>query len=120
MKKYIGVYVILCAILLILFVTHGIPYGTIVREDDFASMRAGKTTYILLAYNIIISLVVLVVGIVISCKKDNKLRFKWLFPIGMLVFILALVPILKIVSIGGFHAAKDIEFYYSLLTSYSR
>ena len=115
MKKYICIYAILCAILLILFVTHGIPYGNIIREQTHElAMDEGKTTWILLTYNIVIGIAVLAVGIVVSCIKDNKIRLKWLFPIGMLVFNVALVPIFKIATIGGF-IREEIDYFLSLL-----
>ena len=115
MKKYIGVYMILYAILLIMFITHGIPYGSIVWEEtEELIMDAGTATWILLVYNILIALVVLVVGIAVSCLKDNKIRAKWLFPISMFAFIFALVPIVKVITIGGF-IRVEIDYYFSLL-----
>ena len=118
MKKYIITYVILYAILLCLFLTHGIPYGNIVRESIISTVDAQTTTWTLLTYNIIIALIILVAGIVVSCLKENKIRFKWLFPVSMLALIIALVPIVKILAIGGFSGSAHYEFYYSLVTSY--
>ena len=48
MKKYIGVYIFLLAILLIMFITGGIHQGNIVRELEMGD--ACKTTVILLTY----------------------------------------------------------------------
>ena len=111
MKKYIGKYMILFVILLIMFITGGIPYGNTVKEIELGWMDTGKTTVILLTYNLIITIIVLVAGIMISCKKDNKTPLKWLFPIGMLAFIFTLVPIIKEVSIGGRFVVETTYFY---------
>ena len=113
MKKYIGVYMFLLAIVLIMFITGGIHQGNIVREIEMGG-GACKNTVILLTYNTIIVLIVLIVGSIISFIKDNKIRFKWVFPIGMLVFALVLVPIVKIVTVGGF-VGVETEYYFSIL-----
>ncbi len=60
MKKYIGVYMILFVILLIMFITGGIPYGNTVKEIELGWMDTGKTTVTLLTYNLIITIIVFV------------------------------------------------------------
>ena len=112
MKKYIGVYIFLLTILLSMFITGGIHQGNIVREFEMGD--ACKTTVILLTYNTIIVVIVLIVGIIFSFIKDNKIRLKWVFPIGMLVFVLVLVPIVKLVTAGGF-VGVETEYYFSIL-----
>ena len=118
MKKYMCIYAILYVVLLVLIITGGIPYGIILNEIDKRGMPDGsQSTTMLLIFNIIIALVVFVVGMITSCIKNNKLRFKWLFPIGILVFTVALVPIIQIISIGGLSAGVHQE-YYSFTTSF--
>ena len=75
----------LLAILLIMFITGGIHQGNIVREIEMGG-GACKNTVILLTYNTIIVLIGLIVGIIISFIKYNKIRFKWVFPIGLQVY----------------------------------
>ncbi|MBR3515166.1 MAG: hypothetical protein IKO10_02335 [Lachnospiraceae bacterium] len=118
MKKYKAVYVILFAILLIMFITGGIPFGSILREEKGTAMDAGVATWIVLIYNLIIALIVLAVGIAISCIKDNKIRIKWLFPIGMLAFIITLVPVIKVIVVGGFSPNQYNEIYSSFVFTF--
>ena len=118
MKKYLCIYAILYVILLVLLITGGIPYGIILNETDKRGMPDGsKSTMTLLIFNIIIALVVFASGMIITCIKSNKLHFKWLFPGGILLFTVALVPIIQIISTGGFIEGVHQE-YHSFITSF--
>lgn len=86
MKKYIITYVVLFAILLVMGLTHGIPFGVTVSEvDEIFGIMPKISKHIVLIYNIGIMLGCLIGAILITMKKDNTFSLKWLIPVVMLV-----------------------------------
>ena len=119
MKKYITIYSVLFAVLFLILITGGIPYGIVLQEydDAFFGIKDGYTGYMILQiYNILIMLICLIANIMTTCRKNNPIRHKWLLPIIMLVF-LAFLPIVKLHLGGGLFFSMRTE-HYSLATSY--
>ena len=86
MKKYVIAYLILFLILLGLGLTHGIPFGITVSElDFFYAFYPGIRRNIMLIYNIIIMLVCFVMAVILTSKKENVFKCKWLIPVIMLI-----------------------------------
>lgn len=90
-EKYIITYIVLLAILLIMRLTHGIPFGIMVSEiDELYGIVLKINKHIVLIYNIVIMLGCLVGTILVTVKKDNTFSLKWLIPIVMLISFLFL------------------------------
>jgi multisubunit Na+/H+ antiporter MnhC subunit len=115
MKKYIGVYVILYAIILFLFLTGGVSQGIIIDEYDLGHTADGvKGETIFLVYNVIISLSCLVASIITVCLKGNRIRHKWIIPVVMIILIVLFLPIVYKWQIGGI-TGRPYEDYYTLI-----
>lgn len=85
MKKYIIAYLILFLILLGLGLTHGIPFGITVSENEFNGINPGIIRSIMLIYNIIIMLACFVMAVILTNQKENVLKCKWLIPVIMFI-----------------------------------
>lgn len=86
MKKYVIAYLILFLILLGLGLTHGIPFGITVSENDFFyGINPGIIRNIMLIYNIIIMLACFVITVILTKQKENVLKCKWLIPVIMFI-----------------------------------
>ena len=117
MKKYIGLYAVLLAIMLLILITGGIPQGIILdTHDNLGYADGSKSEKIFLIYNFVTILVCLITSIVITCKKVNQIRFKWIIPVLLLALCVTLLPIVRISSIGGI-TGRPYNAYQSLLTS---
>lgn len=93
MRKYIIAYLILFLILMGLGLTHGIPLGIIVSENDFFyGINPGTIRNIMLIYNIIIMLACFVIAVILTNQKENVLKCKRLIPV--IIFIcFAFLPV---------------------------
>lgn len=118
MKKYICSYAILFIILLLILITGGIPQGIIIHEIDSLGHADGfKVEQVFLIYNVAAILVCLITSIVITCIKANRIRFKWIIPVILLVLSASLLPIFRISSMGGFTGRSNTA-YQSFVTSF--
>ena len=118
MKKYFCSYAILFMILLLILITGGIPQGIIIHEIDSLGHADGfKVEQVFLIYNFITILVCIITSIVITCMKANQIRFKWIIPVVLLILSAALLPIVRISSMGGFTGRSNTA-YQSFVTSF--
>ena len=115
LRKYVFVYIILFAVLIIIFLTHGIPNGIIIHEEDYRErMYDGSiVTWTFLIYNAGIILACFIVSIITTSIKGNRIRFKWLIPVVMLIISIVFLPTVQIMSLGGFSGHDVYKGYYS-------
>lgn len=115
LRKYVFVYIILFAVLIIIFLTHGIPNGIILHEEDNREwMYDGSiVTWTLLIYNTGIIFACFIVSIITTCIKGNRIRFKWLISVVMLIISIVFLPTVQIMSLGGFSGHDIYKGYYS-------
>ena len=86
MKKYVIAYFILFLILLGLGLTHGIPFGITVSEEELIhSIFPFIIRDIMLTYNLIIMLACFVMAVIVTNQKENILKCKWLIPVIMFI-----------------------------------
>ena len=118
MKKYLCAYAILFMILLLILITGGIPWGTIIDAQNSLGTADGfKVETVFLMYNFITILLCLITSIVITCVKANQIRYKWIISVILLAFSATLLPIVRTSSMGGFTGASNIA-YQSFVTSF--
>ena len=114
LRKYIIVYIFLFAVLIIVFLTHGIPNGIIIHEVDHRDWMDGvKYTMTFLVYNAGIILLCFITSIITTLHKGNRIRFKWLIPILMLIISIVCLPVFLAVQIGGF-SGGIYNYYYTI------
>ena len=119
MKKYTASYLVIFFIQVVLQITHGVPFGIIYVYDDKSMYRDGGITIrTALIGNLIIVLICLLITVLITLYKNNRIRYKW--PILIALFAQALlIPAEKAECIGGFVGGYDI-IYISLINSLYR
>lgn len=111
MKKYGLAYSFLFLVLIILQKTKGISSSSIFVSYDYTITFDGQNvTCYLLVYNIAIMAICLLGAIVLTIRKGNKIKWKWLIPVIML-FYLIFLPITKTERINRFEP-QDVEIYY--------
>lgn len=93
MKKYIIAYLFLFLVLLGLGLTHGIPFGITVSENEFFyGFNPGIIRNVMLIYNITIMLACFLMAVILTNQKENVLKFKWLIPVIMFICF-AILPV---------------------------
>ncbi len=120
LRKYVFVYIILFAVLIIIFLTHGIPNGIILHEEDNREwMYDGSiVTWTLLIYNTGIIFACFIVSIITTSIKGNRIRFKWLIPVVMLIISIVFLPTVQIRSFRGINGQDIYKGYYSSIGIY--
>ena len=111
MKKYVCIYTILFAVLLLMIFTGGISQGIILDELDWGDLRQ-KTVFLI--YNLIISLVCFITAVISTGSKNNRIRYKWIIPVAALVLIVLFLPIVYVWGVGGF-AGGPHEYFFTLI-----
>ena len=109
MKKYICIYLILFAVLLLMFYTGGISQGIILNELDWGRLKA-KTVFLI--YNLIVSLVCLITAVISTASKKNSIRYKWIVPAAALILIVLFLPLVYVWQVGGFAGGPHEYFFY--------
>ena len=118
MKKYVIAYSVLFLILLGLGLTHGIPFGITISEQDWSmAFYPIILREILLIYNIIIMLVCFVIAVILTKQKQNVLKYKWLIPVIMFI-CLVFLPVGMYEDIQLVPSGHTKEFWssFSLIT----
>ena len=111
MKKYICIYLILFAVLLLMFYTGGISQGIILNELDWGRLKA-KTVFLI--YNLIVSLVCLITAVISTASKKNGIRYKWIVPAAALILIVLFLPLVYVWQVGGF-AGGPHEYFFTAI-----
>ncbi len=107
MKKYVCIYLIIFAVLLLMIFTRGISQGVVLHEHDWGMLRA-KTVFLI--YNSIVSLVCLITANISTVSKKNRIRFKWIIPVAVLIVFVFFIPVVYVWQVGG--AAGGVHEYY--------
>ncbi len=117
MKKFIGVYVILFVTIMGLILTKGIDWKIeLISAMTMKHIRDGFNFFsYLLIGNLVIAVVCWIVTIAITCMRSNKIRFKWLIALSLVIGI-AFVPLLQVKIGGGVMGIHEDKYYSPVQT----
>ena len=117
MKKFISVYVTLFVVVLLLILTKGIDWKMeLISAITAKSIRDGLNFFsYLLIGNLLIVLVCWTAVIAVTCLRSNKIRFKWLIALA-LVISLAFVPVIQVKIGGGLMGIHEDRYYSPVQT----
>ncbi|MCM1112121.1 MAG: hypothetical protein NC399_02585 [Muribaculum sp.] len=118
MKKYVIAYSVLFLILLGLGLTHGIPLGITISEQDWSMATYPEVIRdIMLIYNIDIMWACFVIAVILTKQKENGLKCKWLIPVIMFICLTFLpVGMYERVRYVPWEYEKEFWSFISLLT----
>lgn len=114
MKKYGFAYVFLFLLLIAIQVTKGIRITVSKYQycvDDYILTYDGRiVTFSLLVYNIAIIAICLIGAIVLTFRKENKMKLKWLI-LGIMLLYSTFLPIEMVERTSRFDP-QDVKIYY--------
>ena len=117
MKKFISVYVILFVTIMGLILTKGIGWKIdLISAMTMKSICDGFNYFsYLLIGNIVIVILCWIVTIAITCMRANKIPFKWLIALALVIGI-TFVPFIQVEIGGGFFGIHEDRYYSPVQT----
>lgn len=121
MKKskivFISTYVIAYILIFALIITKGIKIEFIIRHfDDYLDkgiIDGFSGTISILIVNFLISICIFTISLIMTLKKENEIKFKKFFLVGIIILLLFVPTYVKNTS-GGFAGISN-KSYYNIL-----
>ena len=121
MKKskivFISTYVIAYILIFALIITKGIKIEFIIRHfDDYLDkgiIDGFSGTISILIVNFLISICIFTISLIMTLKKENEIKFKKFFLVGIIILLLFVPTYVKNIS-GGFAGINN-KTYYNIL-----
>lgn len=98
---FLYLYSIIFLVMLVIFLTGGIPHGIQLLCSDMSGIPDGRSVCsVFLVFNIQLTIFCTVAAIVVTLIKKNRERLKWAFLVMILV-LAAFMPVVRVKTEGG-------------------
>lgn len=114
---FLYLYSIIFLVMLVIFLTGGIPHGIQLLCSDMSGIPDGRSVCsVLLVFNIQLTIFCTVAAIAVTLTEKNRERLKWAFLVMILV-LAVFIPVVRVKSEGGMFptTAADSVQYGSML-----